>query len=177
MQRGVEQSPRSHVPRNCVPRSHMYPPGAVSPGAVSPRARAAALPPPGSQALLGVRFFPGRLHSLFSSIPPLHPPSSVILVPFPKGNKVSSNTVPTRKAKAPPTPLFPSSFGFRVMCPMTKQAQIPAQRALPFSLKGESLSRARGVPLPRCLWDGQAGLSLPLVTARHGRQRWWVEIG
>lgn len=159
MQRGIEQSHRSHVPRsrvpqemcvcprshvplspvprNCAPRSHRFPdaspgamcvPRAVSPGVnhvpwscvpSGPGSRAAAA---GSKALLGACFFPGRLQSLFSSIPPVHPPSSVILVPFPKGNKVSSNTVPTRKAKAPPTPLFPSSFGFRVMCPMTKQA-------------------------------------------------------
>lgn len=99
----------------------------------------------GSRALLGARFFPGRLRSLFSFIPPvpLHPPSSVILVPFPKGNKVNSNTVPTRKAKAPPPPF---SFLFWVQGNVShdKTSTNPCTKCfafLPFSLKGESFSR------------------------------------
>lgn len=113
----------------------------------------------GSQALLGELFFPGRLRSLFSFIPPpQHTPLPLLFWCLsPRETKFAQMLFPPERQKLPP--LFPSSFGFMVMCPMTKQAQICAQSALPFSLKGESFSRAgawgQTAIIQRCLSDGR----------------------
>lgn len=55
---------------------------------------------------------------------------------------------------------------------MTKQAQIPAQSALPFSLKGESFSRA-----PRVITPSHRGASQMEGLSAHGESSPCPDMG
>lgn len=93
----------------------------------------------GSPAMLGVLFFPGRLHRCFSFIPPQHTPLPLLFWCLsPRETKLAQMLFPPERQKLPPPP-FSFLFWVHGNVSHDKTSTNPCTKCFAFLLKGRVL--------------------------------------